>query len=60
MKQGGVSAEVDRQMGEALRRLEDLQRQKLGTGDNPLLRQRAFGREIFHAGDDGHDPESWA
>src|SRR6202140_646232 len=37
MKQGGVSAEVDRQMEEALRQLEDLQRQKLGKGDNPLL-----------------------
>jgi len=37
MKQGGVSAEVDRQMEEALRKLEDLQRQKLGKGDNPLL-----------------------
>ena len=37
MKQGGVSAEVDRQMEEALRKLEDSQRQKLGTGENPLL-----------------------
>ncbi|MCU1269517.1 MAG: pyruvate phosphate dikinase [Acidobacteriaceae bacterium] len=37
MKQGGVSAEVDRQMEEALQKLEDLQRQKLGKGDNPLL-----------------------
>ena len=37
MKQGGVSAEVDREMEEALRKLEDLQRQKLGTGENPLL-----------------------
>src|SRR3954465_3146939 len=37
MKQGGVSAEVNRQMEEALRKLEDLQGQKLGTGENPLL-----------------------
>src|SRR4051812_33310693 len=37
MKQGGVSAEVDRQMEQALRKLEDLQGQKLGTGENPLL-----------------------
>ncbi|MCU1305752.1 MAG: pyruvate phosphate dikinase [Acidobacteriaceae bacterium] len=37
MKQGGVSAEVDRQMEEALQKLEDLQRQKLGKGENPLL-----------------------
>src|SRR6185312_13597919 len=37
MKQGGVSAEVDRQMDEALRTLENLQGQKLGSGENPLL-----------------------
>src|SRR5256885_2342444 len=30
MKQGGVSAEVDRQMKEALRTLEEVQGQKLG------------------------------
>ncbi|HEY6768993.1 MAG TPA: pyruvate, phosphate dikinase [Candidatus Sulfotelmatobacter sp.] len=37
MKNGGVSKEVDRQMDEALAKLEALQGQKLGTGDNPLL-----------------------
>jgi pyruvate,orthophosphate dikinase len=37
MNQGGVSAEVDRQMDEALRKLENLQGQKLGSGENPLL-----------------------
>jgi pyruvate,orthophosphate dikinase len=37
MRNGGVSEEVDRQMEEALRRLESLQGQKLGRGDNPLL-----------------------
>jgi pyruvate,orthophosphate dikinase len=37
MKQGGVSPEVDRQMDEALRKLENLQGQKLGSGENPLL-----------------------
>src|SRR5919205_4192080 len=37
MRQNKVSADVDRQMNEALRRLEDLQGQKLGAGDNPLL-----------------------
>src|SRR3982750_2411153 len=37
MKQGGVSTEVDRQMEEALRKLEDLQGQKLGDTENPLL-----------------------
>src|SRR5207248_6692523 len=34
---GKVSPEVDRQMDEALRRLEQLQGQKLGAGENPLL-----------------------
>jgi len=37
MRQGSVSKEVDRQMEEALSKLEALQGQKLGTGDNPLL-----------------------
>ncbi|HKW19639.1 MAG TPA: pyruvate, phosphate dikinase [Terriglobales bacterium] len=37
MRNGGVSEEVDRQMEEALRRLENLQAQKLGRGENPLL-----------------------
>jgi pyruvate, orthophosphate dikinase len=38
MRSGGkVSPEVERQMEEALRRLEQLQGQKLGQGDNPLL-----------------------
>ena len=34
---GGLSPDVDRQMDEALAKLETLQGQKLGTGDNPLL-----------------------
>src|SRR3974390_2324207 len=33
---GGLSADVDRQMDEALAKLEELQGQKLGAGDNPL------------------------
>jgi pyruvate,orthophosphate dikinase len=37
MRTGGVSKEVDRQMEEALAKLEALQGQKLGTGENPLL-----------------------
>ncbi len=37
MRTGGVSEELDRQMGEALARLEKLQGQKLGQGENPLL-----------------------
>src|SRR5689334_22951746 len=34
---GGLSADVDKQMDEALAKLEALQGQKLGRGDNPLL-----------------------
>src|SRR6204780_3340016 len=37
MRSGGVSKEVDRQMEEALAKLEALQGQKLGAGENPLL-----------------------
>ncbi|HEV2963644.1 MAG TPA: pyruvate, phosphate dikinase [Candidatus Angelobacter sp.] len=37
MKSGTVSEKVDRQMLDALARLEKLQGQKLGTGENPLL-----------------------
>ena len=37
MRTGGVSSEVDRQTEEALARLEKLQGQKLGEGENPLL-----------------------
>ena len=37
MRQNAVSPEVDREMEEALARLEKLQEQKLGRGENPLL-----------------------
>ncbi|MGA1987614.1 MAG: PEP/pyruvate-binding domain-containing protein, partial [Candidatus Sulfotelmatobacter sp.] len=37
MRTGGVSKEIDREMDEALAKLEALQGQKLGTGENPLL-----------------------
>jgi pyruvate, orthophosphate dikinase len=37
MRHNAVSKEVDRQMEEALARLESLQGQKLGKGENPLL-----------------------
>jgi pyruvate,orthophosphate dikinase len=37
MRHGGVSKEVEREMEEALARLEKLQGQKLGKGENPLL-----------------------
>jgi len=37
MRHRGVSKEVDRQMEEALQKLEKLQGQQLGKGNNPLL-----------------------
>ncbi len=37
MRHNGVSQEVDRQMDAALQKLEALQGQQLGKGDNPLL-----------------------
>src|SRR6202790_1681163 len=37
MRQGHVSKEVDRQMEEFLAKVETLQGQKLGAGENPLL-----------------------
>src|SRR5689334_23073237 len=37
MRKGGVSSEVDKQMADALKRLEELQGQQLGAGENPLL-----------------------
>src|SRR5271155_805665 len=37
MRHGGVSKEVDREVEESLAKLESLQGQKLGKGDNPLL-----------------------
>src|ERR1700690_799179 len=37
MRKGSVSAEVDRQMADALQQLEKLQGQQLGKGANPLL-----------------------
>ncbi|HKH99641.1 MAG TPA: pyruvate, phosphate dikinase [Candidatus Sulfotelmatobacter sp.] len=37
MRTGAASGDVDRQMDEALAKLEALQGQKLGTGENPLL-----------------------
>src|SRR6266566_2680215 len=37
MRHNALSADVDRQMDEALAQLEELQKQKLGTGENPLL-----------------------
>src|SRR5215470_14343983 len=37
MKTGKVSPVLEEQTAEALKRLEELQKQKLGAGENPLL-----------------------
>ncbi len=37
MKTGKVSAALEQQTADALKRLEELQKQKLGAGENPLL-----------------------
>src|SRR5712692_8427278 len=50
MRSGGVSKEVDRQMEEALARLEQLQRQELGKGENPLLVSVRFGAKFAMPG----------
>ena len=55
---GGLSPDVDRQMDEALAKLESLQGQKLGQGENPLAGQCALRRQVFYARHDGHDSES--
>ena len=57
MRHGGVSKEVDRQMEEALAKLEALQGQKLGNGRESAAGERALGREVFHARNDGYDSE---
>src|ERR1700686_3363620 len=50
MRQGGVSQEVDREMEAALARLEQLQGQKLGKGDNPLLVRGRSGAKFSMPG----------
>src|SRR5947207_9474916 len=50
MRQSKVSPDVDRQMDEALRRLEQLQNQKLGAGENPLLASVRSGAKFSMPG----------
>src|SRR5437879_5413604 len=50
MRSGHVSAEVDRQMLESLHRLEQMQGQRLGNGDNPLLVSVRFGAKFSMPG----------
>ena len=54
MRTNGVSAEVERQMDAALKKLEELQGQKLRQRRKPAAGERALGREVFHARHDGH------
>jgi len=56
---GALSPKVNTEMYAALERLEKLQGQKLGTGDNPLLVFRALRRKVFHARHDGHHSQPW-
>ena len=50
MRQGSVSKEVDRQMEDALAHLEQLQGQKLGKGENPLLVSVRSGAKLSMPG----------
>ena len=47
---GALSKEVDQQMNDALARLESLQGQKLGTGENPLLVSVRSGAKFSRPG----------
>ncbi len=59
MRNNGVSSEVDREMQAALARLETLQGQKLGKGDNPLLVSVRSGAKFSMPGHDGYHPQPW-
>src|SRR5258706_13161293 len=50
MRRNSVSKQVDSQMDAALARLESLQGQKLGKGDNPLLVSVRSGAEFSMPG----------
>src|SRR5580704_10681705 len=50
MRQNAVSKDVDRQMEEALAKLENLQGQKLGKGENPLLVSVRSGAKLSMPG----------
>src|SRR5260370_25512939 len=50
MHNGAVAPEVDEQMEAALRRLEQLQGQKLGAGENPLLVSMRSGAKFSMPG----------
>src|SRR4026209_621434 len=50
MRTNGVSAEVERQMDAALKKLEELQGQKLGKGENPLLMSVRSGAKFSMPG----------
>ena len=52
-----VPAEIDEQMLEALKKLEERMGQKLGDTDEPAAGQRALRRQVLHAGHDGYHPQ---
>ncbi len=54
---GKVSPKIDKEMLAALAKLEKLQGQKLGVGENPLLVSVRSGAKVLHARHDGHDSE---
>ena len=54
MRNGAVSKDVDRQMEEALAKLENAAGPETRQGRQSAAGQRALGREIFHARHDGH------
>ena len=58
MRQNAVSKEVDRQMDEALTQLEATAGPEAWQRRESAAGERALGREVFHAGHDGHDSES--
>ncbi len=60
MRNNAVSKEVDRQMEEALGKLETLQGTEVGEGRESAAGERALGREVFDAGNDGYDPQPGA
>ena len=59
MRHGAVSKDVDRQMEEALTKLEDAARPEARQGRQSAAGQCPLGREVFHARNDGHHSQPW-
>ena len=54
-----ISQEIQDQIFDALKKLEELQGKTFGDVNDPLLVSVRFRRPRFHARHDGYDPESW-